>query len=73
MHDKPKPSDHPAAAETALDSAHRPTADLVAEMASVDPAEAPEIADAIAVRLKAQLETATDGSQQAEGPAEGHS
>ena len=60
MHDTPRPSDENT------NTSEAPLEDLIADLAAGDPAEGPDIADEIAVRLEAELAAAPGQSPPAE-------
>jgi hypothetical protein len=60
MHDTPRPSEE----NTMPDEA--PLENLIADLSAGDPANAPDIADQIAVRLEADLAAEPDGTRAAE-------
>jgi len=64
MHDTPRPLEE----STIRDDA--PLANLIAELAAADPAEAPDIAEQIAVRLEADLAAESARARPAEAAPE---
>jgi hypothetical protein len=64
MHDTPRPLEE----NTIPDDA--PLANLIAELAAADPAEGPDIADQIAVRLEADLAPESGRARPAEAAPE---
>ena len=48
---------------------HTPLDDLVSDLESADPADAPDLADAIAARLSAELEEEEEGKVDPAPPA----
>ncbi len=65
MHDTPRPSEDTTINQVAIDS-------LIADLATGDPADGPDIAEEIAVRLEADLGTAPGTAPSAEAAPDFH-